>query len=357
MKIHIVQPAIPKYRISFFKEIEKKYDVCFYTTRKDFLGAKTVYKSESMNVAEGFYSFLEKFFWHRSLPFRSQYNKGDIVIINGNPRIINYMLLFLYLRFKGIHTIWWGHGWTAGSFGLSAKIRLKLTRIANTVLFYTEAERHSTGLRNAFALNNGLDSTEIEKAKRSVAIKKTKKTDCFKLVFVGRLTSKANFLLLLQALEKCNQKIFLNVIGTGEEISKYKSYSEELKLDHRIEWHGEVFEESRIAEIMLDSDAFIYTGSVGLSLIHAFNYGLPVILHSERKFHMPEIEAFKDGFNGMVFERGNVNDLTLVIDKMCSLGSLEYKTMSDNAWRTVKGSFNTEDMLCRFDSMIKEITN
>lgn len=355
MTIHIVQPAVPKYRVSFIEKIMSLYPVKVYATKSDFLGVQTVLKSKDLILSLGFRNLLNKVYWHKDLPLFSPYNTDDIVIINGNPRILNYMFLFLFLKVRGIKTVWWGHGWSAGSFGLMAKIRVKLMRLATAVLVYTDKEKEKLSRDHCHALNNGLDSSEIKKCIKSTSIQREVNPSEFNLVFVGRITDKANFDLLLESMSMVNPNVHLNIIGSGDNIDYYKAAADRLKISKKVVWHGALFDEIEIAKVMLSSHAFIYTGSVGLSLIHAFNYGLPAIIHSNEKYHMPEFSAFENDVNGISFEQNNIDDLTAKINEISSLDDSEYIIMSRNSFKTVAESYNVDDMVSRFTNMIEEL--
>ncbi|WP_315905498.1 glycosyltransferase family 4 protein [Vibrio fluvialis] len=354
MKVYIIQPAVPKYRIPFFKKIMNIYPVSVYTTKLDFLGVKTVFKSDKIISSSGFFNFFNLIYWHKNLPLFYPYSKSDIVVINGNPRILNYMLLFVLLRMRGIKSVWWGHGWSAGSYGILSRIRIILMKLASVVLVYTDKEKEKLSISNCYALNNGLDSSEIKVCIQKYTVKRDVGSK-FYLVFVGRITKKADFGFLLQSISMVNKNVHLNVIGTSESINFYKSMSDDLGISDRVHWHGPIFDETKIAKIMLSSHAFIYTGSVGLSLIHAFNYGLPAIIHSDEKHHMPEFSAFKNHVNGISFEKGNIVDLCNKINFISTINSEKYTYISNNAFRTVRDSFNIEDMVLRFSSMIENL--
>lgn len=354
MKLHIVQPAIPKYRVPFFNNLEKKYDVDFYATKADFLGVRTVYNSKSLFSSQGFKVFFNKLFWHKGLPLILPFKKGDIVVINGNPRVINYILLFIFLKLKGVKTVWWGHGWSAGSFSKAASLRIFLMKLASAVLVYTDKEKDSLSQYQCYALNNGLDSSEIKGFLKNHQAPPTVVSK-FNLVFVGRITKKSNFELLLYALSETNTNINLNVIGTCDNLEYYKNIAHGLGIHKRVTWYGAMFDESAIAPIMLNSDAFVYPGAVGLSLIHAFNYGLPAIIHSDMRYHMPEFAAFKNKVNGFSFEYENTEDLVSKINLISSLDKVSYCKMSANASNTILESFNTDDMFKRFVAMIEDL--
>jgi glycosyltransferase involved in cell wall biosynthesis len=353
MVLHIIQPAVPKYRTAFFQLLKKKYHLNVYSSDIDFLGVKSdkAFEYHSLGL---FYKF--KFlFWQKGLNLYTNYNLNDIVVINGNPRVLNYMLLFFLLKLRGIKTVWWGHGWSAGSFGLMAKVRIKLMKLSSAVLVYTDKEKDKLAISNSYALNNGLDSSEIEECIKAFGSRKSLNSSKFILVFVGRITDKANFDFLLNAMNMVNKNVHLNVIGFGDKLEHYKALSEELGISGRVHWHGAIFDEIRIAKIMLSSHAFIYTGSVGLSLIHGFNYGLPAIVHSNEKQHMPEFSAFENDVNGLSFEQGNIVDLSSKINGMSTLCNATYNNMSNNALKTITDSYNVDDMATRFSAMVEDL--
>lgn len=355
-RLVFVQPAVPKYRVPFFDKISKLYNIQIFTSKIDFLGVKTVYCDDSVRICSGFISFFKnKILWMKGLPLIAGYSKEDVVVINGNPRIINYMMLFFILKLRGIKTVWWGHGWSAGSHGLLSKFRISMMRMANAVLVYTDKEKYALGLANAFALNNGLDSKEIQCSIKLANATRRNFDGVFYLVFIGRLTKKTNLELLLMALSGTNSKVHLNVIGDGENSVYYKSLAKSLGVADRIHWHGAVFEECDIAKVMLTSHAFIYAGSVGLSLIHAFNYGLPAIIHSNFKNHMPEFAAFKNDYNGVSFEEGNHIELSKKIEGFFGMDKDAYNIMSKNAFDTIVNSYNVDDMTVRFNNMIRAL--
>ncbi|WP_181314901.1 glycosyltransferase family 4 protein [Photobacterium phosphoreum] len=358
-KIVFVQPAVPKYRVPFFNKIKDKVNIHVFTASKDFLNVKTIYSDVDVSITGDFLSlFKNKLFWMKGLPLYKAYNLDDIVVINGNPRIINYMILFCVLKLRGIKTVWWGHGWSAGSYGLSSKFRLLIMKLLSDYqLFYTDLEKKSINGKYNYALNNGLESEVYEILIKNSGLTRNlpSMNARLDLVFIGRITEKSNFKLLLQALSTVKNKIHLNVIGTSDDIDKYKLYAEDLNISQNIHWYGEVFDDLEITKIMLNSHAFIYAGSVGLSLIHAFNYGLPAIIHSSSKHHMPEYAAFSEGVNGFSFKENDAESLSAVIDNMATIPDAEYEKLSINSYQTVKKTFNISDMSERFLKMIEVI--
>ncbi len=357
--IYFVQPAAPKYRIPFYDRVNKHHSMRVLASRKDFLGVSTV---ENKDYVELVGEFLgnRSLAWQRGLNF-FRFERKDVVVISGNPRVINHMLLMLFCKLRGIKTVWWGQGWSAGSRGLASRVRLHLMQYADKVLVYTDVEKEEllqvTQLipSNVFALNNGLDSELIAKASAATSDKTESYEDKKDLIFIGRLTEKSNIKLLIEALSLTKNKVSINVIGAGDSSRECEQLAEVLGVSDRVVWHGQVFEEVKIAKIMSDSKFFVYAGAVGLSLIHAFNYGLPALVHDVRQDHMPEIAAFKEGSNGLCFKKGCARSLAEKMDLVFNMPKSKYENHARFAKSTVERSFNTNDMFVRFDNLLQSL--
>jgi len=354
-RIIIVQPAIPKYRVPFFQILSNKYEVKLYSHKFDFLGVQSVKSKLNVCWGGGFASFKKRVYWSRHLPMIRGINKNDIVVVNGNPRIINYMFLLLICRLRRVKTIWWGHGWSAGSRGFWASFRIKMMGIANAVLVYTEYEREMLQQRNCFALNNGLDSDAILKAIKDSSVNHHFAHNT-RLVFVGRITHKSNLNMVITALQDLPDNVSLSVIGDGDLKNELITLAVKLNVADRITWHGAMFDENDIAPIMLNSDIFVYPGSVGLSLIHAYNYGLPAIIHNNRSMHMPEFAAFKEGYNGFSYSENDVESLRFAINQYVELTTREKNQLRCNAFETIKDTYNIKDMVDRFEDAIDYVS-
>src|SRR5690606_13649781 len=99
---------------------------------------------------------------------------------------------------------------------------------------------------------------------------------------------------------------------------------------------------------------FVYPGGVGLSVLHAMAYGLPVVVHDDRWRHMPEVAAFYRAGSGKTFAPGNSQSLASAI-----LEVLEF-TAVDNSWskasiKVADTEFNTQEMTNRFCALVEQL--
>lgn len=356
MKIHIVQPVIPHYRVSFFNELYKYNEgLEFYASVQDDIGVKGVSQNNFFYKKLGCIRSFAGVVWQSNiLSVVSNFKKNDKLVINGNPRYISNFFLVLLAKIIGVKVIWWGQGWSSNTNAITFKVRALLMQMCDAVMLYTDIEKELfTSARfkeKIYALNNGLDNREI--IKYSAEYDPEKRSN--EILFIGRLTDKSHLETLLYALENLDKDIVLNVIGDGPNAKKYKELSKLLGLANRVRFLGSVISEKKIASIANSSKIFVYPGNVGLSLIHAFNYGLPAIVHSATKKHMPEISCFDSNITGETFESANIEDMKLVIEDLINDND-KLKKYSLECKRRVLLSYNVESMALRFHEALCSI--
>lgn len=355
-KIIFIQPTLPKYRVSFFNELNKLHSVEVQYSKIDFLGVKA-FEDASLNFQTKqlgrFLTLFNKVYWQKGINIFS-YNKNNIVVVSGNPRVINNMLLLIVCKLRGIPVIWWGQGWTANSNKLLSKIRFQMMKVADGVAVYTESEANKlTQIRNIVGLNNGLDVKELRFHNLSESYQAEQRTSgVLNILFIGRLTEKANIKLLLKSLLLVKRDFHLHLIGDGSLLPFIKKFIDDNNLESKVTIHGGIYEDKKIGDIASICDCFIYPGSVGLSLIHAFALGLPAIIHDDSSRHMPEVAAFKENYNGLNFACNDKYSLAKTID---SIKTQDLNVLKKNAYNTVTNTYNTKDMALRFSSLIKSL--
>ena len=357
-KILFVQPSIPLYRISFFKSLASRFGKLFTVIHSEGdLGELTPslkYKwSECIGkeIKIGF-----SFVWQKNL-INFTVKKDYIIVVSGNPRYLSTILFVLKAKLFGAKILWWGHYRSSTSKNWRIKLRLGLMKLSDGIIFYTEDEverylisKERKEFRPIIGLNNGIDVLPIKRLRK----KYDSNSRCREILFLGRVTEKASFHVLLSALQHPKIKdITLNVIGNN-------IFDHYLKLDNynfnnsvKINYYGKLTDEKQISNIANRCRVFVYPGSIGLSLIHSMAYGLPSLIHSDPLKHMPEIAAFKEGVTGLTFNRNNPEDLAM---KLCSMMSntSQLDFMSKECLNIVENDFNTKTMSEKFSNFIRE---
>lgn len=359
MTIHIIQPALPTYRIDFFRRIASikghQAGVMVYYSKIN-MGALTklshnyAWSSELGPIISIFFGL----FWQRGVTNIS-IQRGDIVVISGAPRCISNIYILLKAKLLGARTIWWGHFRGASAKEWRLWLRSIFMRLSDALIFYTDSEVQEFFLSYKFkgplsvrGLNNGLDLVEIKSVRELYFATERENS----LLFIGRLTEKSELKLLLKALDEPQlEKVHLQVIGTGNQDLNFRNYARSQGISDRVFWHGEITSEAEIASIVNQCKLFVYPGAIGLSLLHAMSYGLPCITHSERREHMPEFSAFEDYVTGLSYQRGSSASLSAKISEAL-LNAKTLEKWSRNCIDTTEKTFNTEDMAKRFCELI-----
>jgi glycosyltransferase involved in cell wall biosynthesis len=93
----------------------------------------------------------------------------------------------------------------------------------------------------------------------------------------------------------------------------------------------------------------VHPGAIGLSIFHAFGYGLPVVTSDRVEIQMPEFETHRDGINGLLYRHGDAQDLASKLASLLAEDAVR-RRMSAAALATVSGSRgrNVEGMVAGF---------
>ena len=354
----MLQPALPHYRIDFFQRLYNRYGnnfMVYYSPTK--MGALTD-ENDNFSWAKPIGTIahpIKGVEWQRRA-IRVPIKRGDVVIVCGAPRTLSTLVVLLLARAKGAKTVWWGQYWGANSTELKKTIRMFLSKMSDCLLFYTDQEalqyaEDNNDDRPTGALNNGISISKIKEYRLEYDPVKRANN----ILFIGRLTRKANLTLLLQALsDERLTSCTLHVVGDGDEEETLRQLAKDQGVEKRIVWYGGISDERKIADVANLCSVFVYPGQVGLSLIHAMAYGLPCIIHNTKKRHMPEIAAFEADVTGSAFCEGSSQSLATSLVEMM-VNNVEMRQMSANCITSIDDDFNTESMARRFGTFIKSI--
>jgi glycosyltransferase involved in cell wall biosynthesis len=143
------------------------------------------------------------------------------------------------------------------------------------------------------------------------------------------------------------------VIGRGEaEQQKLEALAQSLGISERVRFIGAIYDEMQLAPWFLSSDVFCYPANIGLSLLHAFGYGLPVVTSDDLASQNPEIDALTSGDNGLLYQHGSVSALVQALRIIATNRELAAR-MSAEAIRTVEEEFSLPNMVAGMASAVR----
>lgn len=323
--IRIFQPIVPEYRVALFDGIGRKYGKRVDLWAAYRIGQDVSCPLESISCD---YSHLMckwgPIVWQTGLSLKGLGN-GDVVVVCGDVHQFSSLWLALCAKLKGVKVVWWGHHKTATSKPFGVWIRLRIAKLLSDVyLCYTETGKkwlkaHGFAKMPVFATGNTIDQAPIKAAMSkwdTQSIEAWKKehglSDKNLLLCCSVLRPKIRLDMAIRALASkplADRNTVLAVIGDGPAKEDCERLAEELGVTERVIWVGATRDQEVMAPWFLAARLFVYPGSIGLSILHAFSYGLPVVTHGNVDHQMPEFEAMEDGKTGIVFKEGDLDDM------------------------------------------------
>jgi len=231
-------------------------------------------------------------------------------------------------RLMGKRVLFWGQALLAPPRGLNGFVRRALNALPHEHLLYGRRAK-------ALLMQLGWDASKLHVIHNSLdfvrqsALRGT--IDHDRLVKVreelfgdatvpvvacpSRLIAMRRLDLLIDALAQLaarGRRAHVLLIGDGPERARLEALASELGV--RAHFEGACYDEARLAELIMASNVVASPGRVGLTVIHALTYGVPVVSHSDPSDQAPEWEAIVPGVSGGYFEPGSVEALADALD-------------------------------------------
>jgi glycosyltransferase involved in cell wall biosynthesis len=332
--IYIITNIAPKYRTLLWKVLlsNAKYRFYFYHGSEETSGIQPVKFNEAetpeyrdrVKILKNFYIRKSILVWQKNVLKTALKTKPQAVIITGDSWVLSNWIIALIYKIRGIPVIFWSHGIYGNESIIKKVIRKLFFRLADYHLLY-ERRGKKVMIKEGFnpdklhVIFNSLDyNKSLALRKEVLNIDKSKVFDFFKnpklptLIFIGRLTpiKKLHYIILaLHKLSKHGQFINMLFIGEGSESDNLKLLIEQKNLVNQCFFYGSCYSEKKLAQLIASADVCVSPGNVGLTAIHSFSYGTPVITHGNFVNQMPEVEIITDGITGLFFEENNIDSL------------------------------------------------
>jgi len=168
------------------------------------------------------------------------------------------------------------------------------------------------------------------------------------ILFCSRLTPGKGIDLLIEAFALVAERVpdaTLVVIGDGPMRPDIVRMVGEKRLVDRVHIIGSMYEESDLAPWFLSATLFAFPRRVGLSIFHAFGYGLPIVTSDDAQFRNPEYMALRPGANGLTYPGSDVKAFARRMEEIMTNERLRAR-LSLEAQRTVgHDAFSLEGMV------------
>ena len=376
-KIRVVmqQSMLVKYRIPFFRMLAARDGIDFTLLYGKFPGIPNV-PADGL----GFHAEYAPFhrlgagrlavFWQTAQLQTVRRGRADVAIMAWNTHYVSLLPALLRAKANGVPTILWGHGYSKREGALRRGMRNRLGRLGTTVIVYSHAAARRLCTEGweperVFVAQNALDQTPIasaraawshENGRLATFQRQNALAGADMLLYVSRFHPENRVDLLLHAVAKLRPefpRIQAVLIGkVNAEAERMQALAKQLGIEHHVRFLGAIYEEEKIAPWFLSAKVFVYPANIGLSILHAFGYGLPVVTGDNIAQQNPEIDALVRGQNGELFADG---DCTALANTLAGLLRDDERraSMGRNASETVQGEYNINTMVDGMEAAIR----
>lgn len=370
--ITITQPALHKYRTAVFAQLAERTGkrvrvicggVAGGVDADDLPFELRVAPLRTMRVLG------HEFYWFAEQIRAAADPANHALLLTWNSRFLSLLPAMRRARRNRVPVVLWGHAHSKREGRVRRRLRNWFGQQADALLCYDNrsAERLRSEVsdpQRVFVAQNALDQQPIQQA-RQWWLDRPDELQRFQqqrdltgrdvVLFVSRLTPENRLDLLIEAaaaLRDRRPNLCVVIIGgNDEEKSRLEAIAGRLNVGDVVRFIGPEYGEPNLAPWFLSAKVYGYPANIGLSLLHAFGYGLPVVTSDRLDLAGPEITAFEHEGNGLVFAHGDAAALAETLGRLLADQTLR-QALSRRAHETVMQQFTVQRMV---DGMVEAI--
>ena len=269
-----------------------------------------------------------------------------------------YCFSICYAKMMKMSSIYYGHGLDLSKRNNTLKISIQnLFHLGfNRLLLYSydqckymwKIHNHKIYIAKNTLILGGY--RKLEKIAKTNIKNKYGICEKYIVLFSGRISERKNFHMFLKMFEKYfadSTKIGFVVVGPG--MKQEHSYT--VSKYHNFHYLGPVYDKPRINDIFHMSDVFCVPGSLGLGIVEAMYWGLPVLTMDV--IHGPEAMYIRNGYNGFILE--NMHEIAKMIFYLFVNPAL-LSVLGTNARSTVLNEAGIERMFSGFYEVLSSLS-
>lgn len=376
IRVRIQQPALPAYRVPVFAELARRpglsVEVLFPTRAK--LPNVQAQGFKATQVRERrLLRWPREIRWVPAQFMAADPAHADVAVLEYNSGVPSLVPAIRKARRRGVGVVVWGHGYSVRDSGHSRRLRNWIGRQADAVLLYHHQARErmiDDGFDpdRLFVALNALDQAPIQAAREHwlarpdelARFQRQHGLEAGKVVlFVSRLTAANRTDLLLHAAANLighHPDLVVAIIGEGDQKPELQSLARRLGIEASVRFPGAIYGEDALAPWFVSASALCYPSFMGLSVLHAFGYGLPVVTSGDMDRHGPEARAVVDGYNGLLVDLGQPASLADALDGLLSDAQLR-ATLARGAHDTALTQYTLANMVDGYEAAVRFAKN
>jgi len=281
-------------------------------------------------------------------------NNPDIVISHSSKAGILSRLACYKTGVKNIFTV---HGWsfTPGVRGMKRYFYLAVEKIMGKFTDYLIAvSQFDRELALAYKIVPNSKIRVIYNGSPDFLVENTpKESTAISILMTARFSDQKDHMTLFKALEILrNEPIQVDLVGSGQSISKFIDLSKDMEIDHLIKFHGE---SNDIPSFLNKADIFVLTSmfeGLPLSICEAMSVGVPILATNVGGVS----EMVTDGYNGYLIP---VEDYKYLAKKLLDLvqDNKMLKSLGENSRKTFHDKFSLKQMSIATQEYVNEIVH
>lgn len=373
VRVTIQQPSLTAYRVPVFEALSQRQGIDLQVIYSQIPGGPPnvspgAFKAQCVDMKQWTVAG-QPFLWHRPQISYATTARTDVLILSWNTRYLSLIPSLLRSRRHGVRTVLWGHGFSKKDAPWRRGPRNTIARLADALLFYN----HSVAKRfleegwdpeRIYVAPNALDQRPIQEA-RQHWLDQPQKLQQFRqqqqlgegpvLLHVSRIAPARRLDMLLEAAQKLIPRfpnLQIVIIGQGDHQAALTQLARQMCIEQHVRFLGAIYGQQDLAPWFLNSDVFAFPAHMGLSLLHAFGYGLPVVTTDRARSHGPEFDALKPGINGNTYRDGDTDSLAATLDDLLSNPERRAQ-MGREALRTALEEYSIEKMVDGMEAAVR----
>ena len=270
--------------------------------------------------------------------------------------VLRKFIISIFIRFRKKKYIFhWHNGYFKKMFltsNLERKLTENLLKYSCAIICITKEMKvflaENMQIKNNVFIIHNFCETILEKP---IDLEKHRNT--VKIVFFGRYVFDKGIYDLLVAFERASFEVpvQLDFYGYGE-IEKVKEIVGNSTKKNSININGWI-EHSEFLKKLQNYDFFVlpsYVEAFPVSILEAMGFGIPII--STHIGGVPEM--IENGKTGILFEAGNINELTDALEKLTANKNLRIE-FGKNAWITATEKFSPKIILKKLEDIYEKV--
>lgn len=355
-KICCIFNLAPHYRSAIFKLIDKELESDFYFGDQVGTPIKLMdvselkgYKKTVRNIS----IFNNKYNWQKGV-VHLVFKNYKYFILTGDTKFLSNWVIALFARILNKKVFIWMHGLKSmEELHWKTKLRIyPLFHLSHRFLFYGDYSRNIMIQKGfspdkMYTIYNSLDYDKqlpIRQRLNNTEIYSNHfKNRLPVLIYIGRIQKIKKIDLIILAMIILKQKGIhcnLTIIGDNADQSDFTKKITDSGLESNVWIYGPSYEEEKSGELIYNADVCVSPGNVGLTAMHCFTYGTPVITNNNFETQMPEFEVIEPGINGDFFEEDNAWDLADKIAQWIGLSDERRQSIRTSTYKVIDEKYN-----------------